>query len=525
MNTTSRIGAYTEVTKAGEPGLMARCRPAAIILFFCAGLLGACSSAVGSEGPAASGSGWAAVDPSANSSELGSDVPVPPLEWGSCDEPALGDGECAILSVPRTYDAPDGPTIDLFVYRVKAQGVASAGVLVVNPGGPASSGVDFVASRPGFFPPGFDVVTFDPRGTGRSEAIDCLEPEDLDRIWGGKRLASDEEERQQLIGEARRLAERCSATDLGPYVGTTNVARDIDRLRAALGEEQISYLGFSYGTVLGWTYAALFPHRVRAMALDGPVDPRATLSQTTLAQATALETVFTHFARWCTDDPAATCPDDPTGAVAAILTRSEEEPLPTSVGRWPLTSPYALNGIITALYVRELWPDLGTAMQAALDGDGLPLAEQSFAWLARHDLDQSITTDAQDLIWCADHTDRPTPSDLTAQAGAVDAAAPTFAPWLQPVVPRCHGYAPPTNPVPPPVASPVPILVIAATGDVATPYTGAQTLTADLGPTAMLLTRDGDGHTSYGFSRCIDAAAERYLRYLKFPDPGTVCPE
>ncbi len=436
----------------------------------------------------------------------------------------MGDGECAILSVPRSYDAPDGPTIALFVFRVKAQGVASAGVLVVNPGGPAGSGVDFVVSRPGFFPPGFDVVTFDPRGSGRSEAIECVEPEDLDQLSDVTHLAPDEGERQQLINEARRLAEACAATELGPYVGTTNVARDVDQLRAALGEEQISYLGFSYGTVLGWTYAAMFPDRVRAMALDGPVDPRATLSQTTLAQAAAVEAVFADFASWCTDDPAATCPDDPKGAVAAILARTEKEPLPTSVWRRPLTSFYALSGIITALYERDLWPDLGTALRAALDGDGLPLAERSFAWRARHDLDQSITTDAQDLIWCADHTDRPTLSDLAADADAVDAAAPTFAPWLQPVAPRCDGYPPSVNPVPAPVAATVPVLVIGATGDVATPYTGAQQLTADLGADAMLLTREGDGHTSYGFSRCIDAATERYLRYLKVPDPGTVCP-
>jgi pimeloyl-ACP methyl ester carboxylesterase len=443
------------------------------------------------------------------------------LEWHSCEEPELSGGECATLTVPLDYSDADGATVDLFVYRIASR-TERVGVLFMNPGGPGVSGVSALVDWRDALPAEFDLVTFDPRGVGRSEPVSCIEGEDLDRLYAGLLGERSDAERQEALDASTDIAAACAATKVGPFIGTVNVARDLDRLRAALGEEQLTYVGFSYGTVLGWTYAGLFPARVRAMVLDGPVDPTASNTENDRAQAQAVGAVFGNFVEWCRTTADAACPDDSSTAVSDLLRRADETPLPTAAGSPPLGTFYAVNGILSGLFTRQSWPDLGRALTATMDGDGLALAQLSHRWMARAEGNLS-GEGAQDLIYCADHSERTALADLDARATLIDDAAPPFAPWLRTAIPRCAGHPAAVEPVPAPTSSPVTVLVVAATGDIATPYAGAQRLVDALGPNAVLLTRDGDGHGSYGFNQCISELVERYLQTLTPPRVGTRC--
>lgn len=440
---------------------------------------------------------------------------VPPLEWHSCEDPEFRYGECATLTVPLDYSEADAATVNLFVYRIPSR-AERVGVLFMNPGGPGASGVDALVDWREALPAEFDLVTFDPRGVGRSEPVRCVEAEDLDRLYtafiGGRSYAEVQEE-LDLAGD---IAATCAATRVGPFMGTVNVARDLDRLRAALGEAQLTYVGFSYGTVLGWTYAAMFPDRLRAMVLDGPVNPAASIAENDLARAEAVDEVLTDFVEWCRTAVDASCPSDPSSAVGAVLRRADDAPLPTEAGRPPLGSLYALNGMLSGFLARQLWPDLGRALSAAMNGDGLPLARLSYAWLKPSD-------GATNLIYCADHAERPTLAEVEATAASIDDAAPAFAPWLRETIPRCFGHPAAVEPAPIPAVSPSTVLVVAATGDIATPYAGALRLADALGPHAVLVTRDGEGHGSYGFNQCISQLVERYLQTLTPPTAGTRC--
>lgn len=443
------------------------------------------------------------------------------LEWHACDDPELSAGECATLTVPLDYGDVDGATLDLFVYRIPSR-AERVGVLFMNPGGPAVSGVSALVDWRDALPADFDLVTFDPRGVGRSEPISCVDGPDLDRLYARLLGERSDAERQEALDAASDIAAACVATKVGPFIGTVNVARDLDRLRSALGEEQLTYVGFSYGTTLGWTYVGLFPDRVRAMVLDGPVDPTASITENDLAQAQAVGAVFGNFVEWCRTTVDAPCPDDPATAVSDLLRRAEEAPLRTEAGSPALGTFYAVNGILSSLFTRQSWPDLGRALTAAMTRDGLPLAQLSHRWMARSE--GSLSSEgAQDLIYCADRNERTTLGDLEAQATLIDDAAPAFAPWLRTAIPRCAGHPAAAEPVPAPTPSPVTVLVVAATGDIATPYAGAQRLVDALGPNAVLLTRDGDGHGSYGFNQCISELVERYLQTITPPRVGTRC--
>lgn len=433
-----------------------------------------------------------------------------PLRWTSCAEPALASGQCATLTVPLDHREPTAGSIDLFVLRFPAR-TTSRGVLFTNPGGPGASAVDHLVSWREALPDDVDLVTFDPRGVARSSPLRCVTAADLDEL------------RQDLLGDpapvvlarelatAGRIAATCASTPIGRHMGTVDVARDVDLLRRALAVERIDFMGFSYGTVLGWTYATLFPGRVRALVLDGPVDPAPPDDGGALVQAQTIDRVLHDFTAWCSDERA-TCPEDPPAAIAAILAAAAETPIATGEGLPPLGSFFTLTGILGGFFVEEEWPELGRALLAAEHGDAHALAALSPPWQDRaygHDI---ANLSAPDVIWCADHAARDRVDAASPGRAAVDAAAPAFAPYLRVAVPRCHGHPPSQQPVPRPRVGSTRTLVVAATGDVATPYAGAQRLAQAIGPSATLVTREGDGHTSYGFSICVDEIVDQFLR-------------
>lgn len=430
--------------------------------------------------------------------------------WAKCDDPQLTEGECASVAVPLDYSKLAGPSIDLALYRIRATS-QRIGTLVVNPGGPGASGIDYLQSTAHYFPSGFDVIGFDPRGVGRSHPVECISDTELDQNLAGSNNPRDADELERWLADVAATAERCSSTDLGKSIGSTDVARDIDEIRKALGDEQISYLGFSYGARLGWTYATMFPDRVRAMVLDGPEDPTASIGDTSVLQAKEYEHILDQFVEFCAASAPKTCPVNPRAAVVEVVQRADAQPISTRPDLAQLSGTYALNGVITSFYDKQTWAHLGAALQAALDGNGAQLLELSFYWRDRHNQNAPTSFDAQNLIFCSDRPDRPSVADLAAIHERVAAVAPAFSEWIATGVPRCYGYPVADDPTPMPgsVAVP-PILVISSTGDVATPLAGAQHLVEALG-NAVLLIRDGPGHTSYLQNPCIDSYVERYL--------------
>ena len=197
------------------------------------------------------------------------------------------------MAVPLDYADAAGPTIDLALLRRRAT-TTPVGVLIVNPGGPGGSGVQFASDARDVFPSEFDVIGFDPRGIWRSQPIDCISDTDQDANWQHRQLP-DTAELEQWLAEREGHMSRCLADELAPHVGTTNVARDVEAIRLALGEQQINYLGFSYGGRIGFTYAALFPTHVRAMVLDAPQDPAASMATLIMGQAVAAQGQFDEF--------------------------------------------------------------------------------------------------------------------------------------------------------------------------------------------------------------------------------------
>jgi pimeloyl-ACP methyl ester carboxylesterase len=446
------------------------------------------------------------------------------LSWSRCKEPELTEGTCATLSVPMDYGDAGGPTIDLALYRVHARTTRIA-TLIVNPGGPGATGIDYLqdAAEADLFPPGFDVISFDPRGVSRSHPVECIGEADLDSSYDTPANPGDRTELDRWLARAEQIAQQCMSTDLASTIGTTNVARDIDRLRSALGEEQINYLGFSYGARLGWTYATMFPDRVRAMVLDGPEDPMSDVAETILQQVATYEQLLEQFVGFCSTAQPARCPTDPRAAITDVLRRADAEPIPTRPGEPPLSGTYALNAVITSFYDERVWPDFGDALQAALDGDGMPLLALSFYWADRSNPRPYVSIDAQELIYCSDRVERLTTTDFDEIRQRVATLSETFSEWVPGHVPYCYGYPVGDDPTPSPgsVETP-PLLVVSSTGDVATPLAGAKHLVDALG-NARLLIRDGPGHTSYGQSPCIGQYVDAYLSELTLPAPSTTC--
>jgi pimeloyl-ACP methyl ester carboxylesterase len=507
-------------------------------------------SAAGCSGSPAPASRASSGPSSASSSALPSPVtsgPLPStlaqyyaqrLDWKPCDQ----SFQCAWLYVPFDYSRPAWRRFALPVVKLPAAGPGKrVGSLVINPGGPGGSGVQYaLGARTGEFTQAvldrFDIVGFDPRGVGDSQpAVHCLTGPQLDKFFATDDMPANSAQLGAVVSESKLYASQCAknAGPLLPYVGTANSAKDMDVLRAALGDSALTYLGKSYGTDLGASYARQFPSRVRALVLDGAVDPSLSGIQLDEAQAQGFETAFGQFAAWC-----ATQSDCPFGknasaaepAVAALLAKATAHPLSSQLGDGQSADgAMLLTGIASALYVRQEWPTLKDALTNALTtGDGTVLVELANVLEERNQNGTySNLSDAENSVDCID---RPWPRSLSAwQQAAASAArsAPLFgasivwgsltcAYWRVPPAPAAAtsgkaGAAPP-------------ILVVGDLHDPATPYAWAQALSREL-RSGVLLGWNGEGHTSYmEGSSCIDDAVDEYLIALKDPHSGTVCP-
>ena len=454
------------------------------------------------------------------------------IEWGPCDTP--GPLECGALQVPLDHGDPDGEQITIALTRLPASGAPAdrIGSLVINPGGPGGSGVEaitmFAATIPTDVTEVFDLVGFDPRGVGESSAVTCdlVRDDGVELVTAGDRAAWEAQLGRLLDQFATCTAEPAA---LLAAVGTNNAARDLDLIRAAVGDEQLTFLGFSYGTRLGATYAELFPDRVRALVLDGAMKPTTDLGSLFDEQVGGFDRAFGNFADACDADPDCILREiGPTRDVVAAL-RAEIAELGSFTTDDPdrvLTAAEFDLGIIAALYSREAWPFLAQGLYLAetnADGTLLQVLGDGYAD-RRADGTYSNSSEANAFINCADWAARPTVDEMWQRADALGDGSEFFGEYLRGTT-GCLGLPDSADPlVLGPAEGAPPILVIGTTGDPATPYEWAIEL-ADFLDSGVLYTVEAEGHTAYTSAACANDVVNAYLIDLELPEPGASCSE
>jgi pimeloyl-ACP methyl ester carboxylesterase len=444
------------------------------------------------------------------------------MAWSPCN----GDLQCGNLVVPLDYANPGGPTISVAVARHPAEDPgARIGSLVIDPGGPGVSGINDMSNELRALTPGllddFDIVMFDPRGVERSDPVTCGSasgsgPADPTPATASQQAAT--------IASLRQFAAGCEKNSPAvlPYVGTVDVARDMDRLRQALGDSQLTYMGQSYGTLLGLTYAQLFPTHIRAMVLDSVIDPAVSFNQIVAGQAEGFESVLDAFFSWCaTSADCAWHPaGDPTTALLSLLATAATAPAQAGAGGF-VGAGQLYDALLEDLYSQTDWPQLGQALADDAAGNGAPAAAQS------NQYNTGGSDNADDAATAIDCLDHPVSRDLASYGALADAlrgSAPVFGPLLAWGEAGCAVWPVPPTRTPGPVAAPgaPPILVIGTTNDPATPYAWAVSVAKEL-QRGVLLTHDGDDHVAYFYSACVRADVQTYLVSGQAPPPGTVC--
>lgn len=454
------------------------------------------------------------------------------IDWAPCDDVAdAGPGiECGTLEVPLEYGNPANGSIELAVARVAtANDDERIGSLVFNPGGPGASGIDFLQIAALIVPPElssrFDLVSFDPRGVGASTAVECDVPLD-DEITVLDE--GDDATWAELVAEAESLPSTCTSrtTEIAARVGTNNAARDLDELRAALGDDDLNYVGFSYGTRLGATYAHLFPDRVRALVLDGAVKPTNDVTELDAEQGASLDRAFEAFATECDGDE--DCALREVGPTLAVYDRlrtdvADAGSFATDDGR-KLTPGELQLAVIAALYNTQLWSILADGLyDAATAQDGSLLQVLVDVYVGRQpDGTYDNSQLAGFMVNCADDGVRPPVEVVRRDAEAVASQSTYFDDFLRAST-GCIGAPLPVDPIIIGAAPGAPpILVIGTTGDPATPYEWSVEL-ADYLASAELYTVEADGHTAFLTVPCVESVVVDYLVDLVMPASGSSC--
>ncbi len=458
------------------------------------------------------------------------------LSWHACD----ARFRCATLHVPVSYSHRRGPQTPISVVELVASRAHPLGDVVFNPGGPGASGVQYLEGTWSTFPASlrarFNLVSFDPRGVGSSKPLRCLTPAGI-RAWIGTNPApATPRQIDQVVSASKAFVRGCEHHASRTFIAslsTANTARDMDLLRAALGQPKLTYYGLSYGTFLGTVYAEMFPRRIRAMVLDGAVNPALDSETSEAEQAGGFETDLHDFFAWCARNSScksgfSTSPARTYKALIARFKRGLVIPAHLAAvfgGREPVNYGTAVLGVIAALYSKTSWPFLGQALSAAERRDGTDLAAAAYSYAGQNpDGSFSNILSANMATNCLD---RPAPTTIHAYkalASRLAKSAPDFGAAEAWGTLPC-AYWPARAQMRPAAAhapGAPPILVIGSTGDPATPYAWAKALAQQL-PRATLLTRTGPGHTAYRKSSCIRTWADRYLQTLHMPPTGTVC--
>jgi pimeloyl-ACP methyl ester carboxylesterase len=483
--------------------------------------------------------------PSAPTTPAGPDVAD--IQWTDCtseiadlikDQPGADRDltfDCGRTEVPISYDEPDGATLPLFLVRAVMAGQTDRiGSLMVNPGGPGASGADtainLALTLPDDVMKRFDIVGFDPRGVGLSTPIECI-PDDLkERMIAAEPRPTSDDQLDEVFALADEVAQGC-ADEYGDALGTFNTvatARDMEQLRQALGDDTLTYLGYSYGTTLGSTYAELFPDKVRALVLDGAVDPDVDPEADAEASAAAFEKGFDTFAENCTGLLAG-CPisDDPRQFVNDLLVQADTTPIPSAEdGETRRATPgVVMTAVQAALYDTDSWPQLTQALAAAKEGDSAGLFSLADNYAGRLD-DGTFSNllDANIAINCADTDQTFKESEIRDLAVEWGDKYPLFGAGSAVSLYTCSVWPGERTPVPErDAAGAPPILVVGNTGDPVTPLPGAEDLADDL-DSGVLLIWQGNGHTAYPQTDCVSTAVDTYLIELTPPSDGLTCP-
>jgi pimeloyl-ACP methyl ester carboxylesterase len=458
-------------------------------------------------------------------------LPVTPVQWTAC-----GDLQCGSVTVPLDYSDPGGPTVQIAVARHPAEDPSlRIGSLVINPGGPGSSGIDDLPNELSVLTPElldrFDIVSFDPRGVERSSPVTCSARSTASpgspSASGGAAIdpvPDTAAARRALLVNDQEFARQCEkySDAILPYVGTVDTARDLDRIRQALGDARLTFMGNSYGTLLGATYAELFPTHVRAMVLDSAIDPALSTTAYATGQADSLESELTAFSVWCTAD--ADCPwrptGDPTTALTNLIRTTRTRPLPVTGGG--TAGPSQLYGALLAgLESQSSWPTLAAALAGAESGNGSALAAMTSGYRRGGSTNGA---DAEQAIDCLDHPVDRNPASYPALADRLARSAPVFGPLLAWALLGCAVWPvlPTRRPAPASDPGSPPILVVGTTGDPVTPYVWSADLAKELAD-GVLLTWQGRSHVAYFYSQCVRDVVQRYLVGETPPPPGTTC--
>lgn len=506
-----------------------------------AGLLLAGCTSGGSAGPraaasSAGGSGAPSGHPSPDPATL-RPYYEQKLSWRDCGVPGF---QCSTMKAPLDYaNAGSGQDVEIAVARRQATGPGKRlGSLVVNPGGPGGSGIGYLQAYAGIGYPApvrarYDMVSFDPRGVDRSSPVECLTGPAMDKYTQVDQTPDDAAERARLVAAFKEFAAGCQARSqrVLPHVSTVEAARDLDVLRAVLGDKKLTYVGASYGTFLGATYADLFPGRVGRLVLDGAMDPARPAVDLNRDQTAGFETAFTAFAKDCAQQ--AGCPLGQGGpdAVAARLKeffrKLDAQPVPSGEAARPLGEALATTGVIAALYDESAWPQLREALTAAMDGDGAGLLSLADSYYERSpEGTYANLMSANAAVNCLDQPPAFSgPEAVESALPSFEKASPVFGKGLAWASLNCTYWPVKATGTATALTAKgaAPILVVGTTRDPATPYKWAQALAGQL-ESGTLLTYDGDGHTAYGRgSDCVDTSINRYLLEGKVPADGKKC--
>ena len=463
------------------------------------------------------------------------------LDWSTCYE----DFECTDLLVPIDYADLTVGTFKLSVLRYKAQDQKNRiGSLIVNPGGPGGSGVDYAYNAEYIFDPDvldrFDIVGFDPRGVDRSAPIKCLNDEETDASYAADAKPDNDAELAEAMADAKDFIDKCqSANKYLTHYSTAESARDMDILRAALGDKKLNYLGKSYGTYLGTLYAQFFPDKVGRMVLDGAVDPNISILEQNISQAKGFDDALGAFITNCAKEDDCPLSKDKQAAIKEIIsvfTSAATNPLPrkTKVKNddRAATESLIVLGTASALYDDvDGWPKLRTAFGEALRGYGdtfLDLADQ-YTERSTDAKYTSNTLDSGAIIDCLDWPDTRTTEQTKADVKRFTDVAPIFGPYLAYSNIACKYLTLPTKDKLTRATNKITsiktasIIVIGTTGDPATPYEWAVGLNK-IFTSSKLITLNADGHTGQGRgSACVDDAVDAYLLEGKSPKKNLTC--
>lgn len=468
----------------------------------------------------------------------GTDFGAQKPHWRDC----VSGMQCAKVQAPLDWGNPEGERIELALVRQPALSGTSMGTIFVNPGGPGASGVDYIADSIDYavgeeLQQNFDIVGWDPRGVGSSTAVKCLDDAAMDEFLYGLGATDglevgSKEWIDAAVRESAEFGEAClkATGPLLAHVDTASTVKDLNMLRAIVGDEKLNYLGYSYGTYIGARYADAYPERVGKLVLDGAIDPTTSEAEVVREQTLGFELALRAYVADClthSECPVSGSVDSAMRQWRALIDSVEAKPLKGSDGRL-LTSGTLLTAIITPLYSQQNWPYLDMLYSTVKNGDAdtaLFLADFYYDRDEKGRYASNLIT-AFIAINCLDYP-RALPLNLDQmrkEAKELEQIAPTIGAYQGYGDVGCASW---------PVAgvedrSAVsaegadPIIVIGTTGDPATPFRWAESL-ADQLQSGVLLVYEGEGHTAYGESTCIDGAVEQYFLTGAVPESGKRC--